>query len=413
MKLTKILENTINRQMILVEAIKEIDKDTWVSRFDPSTLVYGEGQYAKFQSGIGDALRNYIGDDVYDTIFGTMEDKNLKSINIPPAKLKILRMFNTCTSIPALVKVIETNKNDDLFQALFEISSVTGSELEGAVTSGRGGLGKGEVLCVLLAKNGVSGGTDSADLVGDGITAEVKSTKTSTPKFAVPLTAARIKPWITQKYLRVLYSLIDPVIDLPGYQDFLKSVNDLVQNKMKQVDNDKYFFKSSEPIGNLSGKELANLKLFFHGCYLKYYGNKAGVEDDIYLDIDSPDDDKKDLFLKAKLLDPAELSTIKKGNKVSFSVTSANKENARLMEVFENRLKQHPFVKTPNAFADTMEKDLKELLKVPFLIFQETGGSALNAPIVVSSNNMQGAHVTEFSLNQVKISVGDIGKEQE
>lgn len=403
MKLTKILENTINHRMILAEAIKEIDKNTWVARFDPGTLVYAYGQYPKFQSGIAEALRKYIGDDIYETIFGSMEDTNLQSINIPPAKLKILRMFNTITSIDDLVNTIGSNKSDQLFQDLFEISSVTGSELEGSSKSGRGGLGKGEVLCVLLVKDGMSGGTDSADISG-AVSAEVKSTTSKTPKFGVPLTASRIKPWESQKYLRVLYSLIDPVLGLPAYEDFLTSINALVKNKMELVDDGMYFFKSSEPIGNLNSGELKNLKLFFHGCHIKYYGSKSGVEDDIYLDIDSPDDDGQDLFLKAKLLDPAELSTIKKGKKVSFTVTSANKDNARLMEVFENKLKQHPYVKEINGFENAMQRDLKQLLQVPFLIFQETEGSALNAPMVVSSNNMRDAKVTEFSLNQAKIS---------
>jgi hypothetical protein len=403
MKLTKILENTINRRMILIEAIKEIDKDTWVARFDPGTLVYAFGQYPKFQSGIAEALRDYIGNDAYDTIFGQMTDKDLKSINIPPAKLKILRLFNTITSIDSLVSVIGQNKSDKLFQDLFEISSVTGNEIEGSSKSGRGGLGKGEVLCVLLVKDGMSGGTDSTDISG-AVSAEVKSTTSKTPKFGVPLTASRIKPWESQRFLRLLYSLIDPVMALPAYKEFLTSVNELVKNKMETVEGDIYFFKSSEPIGNLNSGELKNLKLFFQGCHIKYYGSKSGVEDDIYLDIDSPDDDSKDIFLKAKLLDPAELSTIKKGKKVSFSVTSANKENARLMEVFENKLKQHPYVKEINGFENAMQRDLKQLLQVPFLIFQETEGSALNAPMVVSSNNMRDAKVTEFSLNQAKIS---------
>jgi hypothetical protein len=425
MKLTKILENSIiesrikniNRRIQLVESFARSDynwlmlfeaiekADTgWLSRFEPGALTFAEGQYQKYQAGIADALRAYIGNDTYELLF-VESDGDLKSVNIPPQKLKILRLFDTVTSIEQLVKVIDANKSDQLFKDLFEISSVTGSELTGAVKSGRGGLGKGEVLCVLLVHNGISGGTDSTDLDGD-VKAEIKSTKSKTPLFGVPLGASRVAPWQSQRQLRRLQALIDSVIDAPAYTEFLESIQTLLPKKMKAVSEGKspiYFFKSSEPIGNINGTELTNLKKFFAGCYLKYYKSKSGVEDDIYLDIDSPDDNTKDVFLKAKLLDPAELASIKKGKKVSFSVTSANKENARLMEVFENKLKQHPYVTTPGAFEAALEADLKQLLKVPFLIFHEDAG--LKAPDVLTSNTVGSykARVKEFTLNQVKI----------
>lgn len=413
MKLKKLLENSINEERIkfinrriqLVEALNRADMG-WLSRFTPGGLTYGLGQYPKYQAGIAQVLRDYIGSDVYDTLFWG-DNPDLKKVKIDDKKLKVLRLFDTITDIPTLVKAIQTYKNDPLFKGLFEISSVTGSEIEGAKKSGRGGLGKGEVLCVLLVKNGESGGTDSADLVGDGVEAEIKSTESKTPIFGVPLGASRIKPWQSQRQLRVLLSLIDSVIELPAYAEFLESVQGLLKQKMESVGEGKspiYFFKSSEPIGNINGTELTNLKKFFEGCYLKYYGSKTGVEDDVYLDIDSPDDNSEDMFLKAKLLDPAQLGSISKGKKVSFSVTSANKENARLMEVFENKLKQHPFVKTRGAFDAALNTDLKQLLRVPFLIFHENEG--LKEPDVINSNSMEsyGARVKEFTLNQVKIT---------
>jgi len=397
--------------LMLFEAIEKADQG-WLSRFEPGALTFAEGQYQKYQAGIADALRSYIGNDNYENLF--YEDKNYKKVKISPDKLKILRLFDTVTSIEQLVKVIDANKNNQLFKDLFEISSVTGSELTGAVKSGRGGLGKGEVLCVLLVRNGMSGGTDSTDLDGD-VKAEIKSTKSKTPLFGVPLGASRIEPWQTQRQLRRLQSLIDSVIDVPAYAEFLESIQSILPKKMKSVAEGKspiYFFKSSEPIGNINGTELSNLKKFFDGCYLKYFGSKSGVEDDIYLDIDSPDDNAKDVFLKAKLLDPAELASIKKGNKVSFSVTSANKENARLMEVFENKLKQHPYVTTRGAFDAALEADLKQLLKVPFLIFHEDAG--LKAPDVLTGSTIQSykARVKEFTLNQVKIEYNSSSTEE-
>jgi hypothetical protein len=56
---------------------------------------------------------------------------------------------------------ISSNITNPLFQALFNVSSVSGAAGREDVKSGRGGLGKGEVLCVLLTKGGESGGAET------------------------------------------------------------------------------------------------------------------------------------------------------------------------------------------------------------------------------------------------------------
>jgi hypothetical protein len=135
-----------------------------------------------------------------------------------------LDLFGTVTSIDDLILTISANTSDALFKELYKISSVSGAEGGEADTSGRGGLGKGEVLCVLLTKGGMSGGTSGTDLDSEdgSVQAEIKGGIAK--NFKIPLAAARITPFESQKELRRLFSLIEDVKDMNEYSKFLDTI---------------------------------------------------------------------------------------------------------------------------------------------------------------------------------------------
>ena len=312
---------------------------------------------------------------------------------------KVLPLFGTITNIATLITTIDTYKTNKLFKSLYNISSVSGKEGGEADTSGRGGLGKGEVLCVLLTQGGKSGGTAGTDLDGS-ITSEIKAGTAKT--FKVPLGASRITPFESQKQLRRLYSLIETVKDNKAlYDQFLEDIQtELGSDKMK-LDDGVYFAKKSTP-SNINQTEYENIRKFFKGCYNYFYVKNKKLDNSIYVDLDSDAPGDIDVLLLAKLLSPDSIGSIKVGTKVQIEVQSLEKDDVRAFQLFSYRLKQHPYVADPLAFDSATEADLNSLLANNYLVFHEPSAGVLNTPILIdSTTNKHNPRVVGYTLDQV------------
>lgn len=325
-----------------------------------------------------------------------------------------LNKFGTATSLEMLLSMIADGVSDPLYQALYTVSSVSGAEGAEADTSGRGGLGKGEVLCVLLTKGGKSGGTSGTDLSSESgnVVAEVKAGPST--NFKIPFVAKRVARLTTLSKLDDIYSICKPAITgVPkSWDKFMADRNESV-NKQMIIKNDNqtkmtsYLFNSgyAPSNGNINGLELNNYKLFFKACHELYYGNSVDADnEDLYIDVDSPSGD--DTLLRGKLSSPKDLKKIDQGGKVSFSVTTSKSSNSRIFQQFENKLRDHEYVKNPNKFEKDLQADCKLLLgKFKYIIFHEKPKGKLTAPFIMvpGSSNVK---ITTFTLGSVAISLG-------
>lgn len=317
------------------------------------------------------------------------------------SKSSNLNLFGTVTSLSKLLQVISANTQDPLFKELYKISSVSGAEGGEAETSGRGGLGKGEVLCVLLTKGGKSGGTAGTDLDSDSgrVTAEIKGGKAK--NFKVPLAASRITPFQSQKELRRLFSLIEDVKDMDEYSTFLEAIqNELGDAKMEAQDG-VYFAKKPTP-SDINMTEYSNLRKFFIGCHKYFYKGKNKSDDSIYVDIDSPAG--QDVLLQAKLKSPKSINAIKSKSKVELDVLTKDTDAIRTFKVFEYKLKNHPFVAQLNGLDTAAMADLDTILKNKYIVFHEPSKGVLPAPILIDSIDSEySPKILGYTLNQVII----------
>jgi hypothetical protein len=281
---------------------------------------------------------------------------------------------------------------------------------------GRGGLGKGEVLCVLLTKGGKSGGTSGTDLASESgtVEAEVKAGKST--NFKIPFVAKRVARLPTLSKLDDLYSICKTVMTAApkSWNKFMTDRNESVDNKMeiKSDGNSKmtsYLFNSgyAPSNGNINMTELANYKLFFEACHELYYGNSVDADnEDLYIDVDTPSGD--DMLLRGKLSSPKDLKKIDQGGKVSFSVTTAKSSNSRIFQQFENKLREHPYVVKTDLFDKDMRSDCKLLLgKFRYIIFKEKTKGVLAAPFIMVPGSKD-VKITGFTLGSVAISIGAV-----
>jgi hypothetical protein len=328
----------------------------------------------------------------------------------------LLNTFGTAKSLEELLSIITAGISDPLYKALYTISSVSGGEGEEADTSGRGGLGKGEVLCVLLTQGGKSGGDKGTDLSSeDGkVEAEVKAGKST--NFKIPFVAKRVARLTTLSKLDDLYSICKTVMSAApkSWDKFMADRNESVDKQMeiKSDGNSKmtsFLFNSgyAPSNGNINGTELANYRLFFEACHELYYGNSVDVDnEDLYIDVDTPSGD--DMLLRGKLSSPKDLKKIDQGGKVSFSVTTSKSSNSRVFQQFENKLREHPYVVKTANFDKDMRTDCKVLLgNFVYIIFKEKTKGVLAAPFKMIPGSKD-VKITGFTLGSVAISTGAV-----
>jgi hypothetical protein len=316
-------------------------------------------------------------------------------------KSKNLNLFGKSATLTDLLKVISDNITDPLFKELYKISSVSGAEGGEAQTSGRGGLGKGEVLCVLLTKGGKSGGTSGTDLDSDNgqVRAEIKGG--SSKYFKVPMAASRIKNFESQAQLRKLYGLVESVKDTDEWPKFLDAIQKELGEDPMVIDDGVYFAKKPTP-SNINFTEYKNIRKFFKGCNLYFYNSKNKADDSIYVDIDSPAGD--DALLQAKLKSPKSVAAIKASGKVELDVVTKDVDAIRVFKIFEYRLKQLPFVMKQGLFDKTSMQDLNELLKNKYIVFHEKPKGSLSAPILIENIGAPyNPEIIGYTLDQVTI----------
>jgi hypothetical protein len=314
---------------------------------------------------------------------------------------KNLNKFGKANSLDELLATIGNNISDPLFKALYTISSVSGKEGEEAQTSGRGGLGKGEVLCVLLTKGGKSGGTAGTDLDSESgnVSSEVKAGDASS--FKVPMAAERIKRFQSQTELRKLYSLVESVKDTDEWPKFLAIIQKELGKDAMVLDDGVYFGKKPTP-SNINQTEYSNIRKFFKGCNSYFFKSKNKTDDSLYIDIDSPTGD--DALLQAKLKTPKSVAAIKPNSKVEIDVVTKDVDAIRVFKMFEYRLKQHPFVAKVNEFDNTARRDLRILLKNKYIIFHEKPKGSLSKPILIDDvGGPHDAQIVSYTLDQVVI----------
>jgi hypothetical protein len=347
--------------------------------------------YPKHGKGIINAFDSYI----------TPKERK----KVPDEKLKVLNLFGTITSIDKLIATINGYTSNKLFQSLWAVSSVTGGAGGEAETSGRGGLGKGEVLCVLLTKGGKSGGTSGTDLAGS-INAEVKSEKDLS--FKVPLNAARVPRLDTQKYLRTVFSWITEITPLAKgklWNEFIQKIQEVLPENLKmEFLKDQQIYFRAESVSDINGKELSNLSKFFDGCNLYFYGT-ATEDDSVYVDLDTPGDD--DVLMKAKLTSPKSAGDIAVNKPVTFKVISKDVADVRIMKSFENKLKSHPYVKRKGEFLRVLNRtDVGKLVGIGFIVFQEPKGVNSYKSVTLVNGLDQNPRIVTFTLNQAHIRFG-------
>ena len=324
---------------------------------------------------------------------------------------KVLDQFRKgINSFGELQSFISAHQSDPLLFGLYTTAAKKAKE--GQLESGRGALGRGEVLIGMLS-GGESGGTGGADNQIGGVSYEVKASKAK--DFKIPLAAKRIDRFISLSKLDDLYFICKPVLSLKAWDDFLDTVGklaiggELSKKGGTKTKMNKYLFDAgiAPSAGNINQTELNNLELFFIGA--SQYFNGEEDNQDLYIDIDSVGGD--DVLIRGKLDTPSSLNKLKKGQKLSVNVTNTVTSNIRDIENFQNKLKQHPYVIDPAAFVEDLRKDMNNILKNRYIILHETSGqSTVPVPVLLDETTGKELTITGFTLNQAAINFKDILK---
>lgn len=382
MKLQKLLELAINEKLTAEEA----------KQFDPlfSTDRINALGYSSYSDTIQNAYKAYRKSAI--------------------ANIDVLKKFETgVKNFDDLKSFIQKHQSDPLLFALYATAAKKAQA--GKLESGRGALGRGEVLIGMLSGE-ESGGTEGADNQIGGITYEVKASKAE--NFKIPLAAKRIDRFESLSKLDDLYFICKPVMKLKAWDMFLDDIKELTvggtieKKSTKKASMSKYLFDAgiAPSAGNINQTELNNLELFFEACYS--YFQQDDADEDLFIDIDSAAGE--DFLIKGKLDNPTTLDKLKPGSKLAIDVTNTSKDNVRDFQNFMQKLKQHPYVINPSAFETDMRKDMNNILKNRYIIFHETGDTKVPVPVLLDQNTGKELTVTGFTLNQVTIDFRDILK---
>jgi len=325
---------------------------------------------------------------------------------IKRANPAVIKVIGTIDSYAQLKAVIKAYKNDPLLVALYNIS---GKEAQaGQRESGRGAMGRGEVLIGYLSGE-KSGGTATTDNQIGGIGYEVKAS--SAKNFKVPLAAKRIDRLTTLSNLDDLYFICKPVLKLKKSWDaFLNDMNDeLGVDKFKMGKTmSNYLFDSgiAPSAGNINSTELANFIKFIKACNIHYYASKTTGLEDLYINLDSTTG--VDKLLRGKLKSPKDVSKIKSGSEITISVTNAIADNAKTFETFEAKLKQHPYVIKPDLILKDLQSDLTNILANNYIVFHETKDmSVIPDPVLLDPSAKGNTKISGFTLNQAIVDFKD------
>jgi hypothetical protein len=433
-------QETVITESVVETAIPEIDYNAilteWSYRCDSGSPVYGKDKdmihlqnildenniplpfdriteapkvAKKVTNTISKRVANMFTDSGIDELGYTAYKNKIKAAfaeYIPKANPDVIKLIGTIKSFPELKAAITTYKNDPLLVALYNIS---GKEAQaGQRESGRGAMGRGEVLIGYLSGE-KSGGTATTDNQLGGVGFEVKAS--SAKNFKVPLAAKRIDRLTTLSKLDDLYFICKPVLKLDKSWDaFLDALNDeLGDNVMRlgKTMNSLLFDAGIAPsAGNMNSTELANFIKFCKASNAHYYSTKPKGSEDLYIDLDSTTG--VDKLLRGKLKSPKDVTKIKSGSDITIAVTNAIEDNAKAFEVFEARLKQHPYVIKPDSILKDLNTDLKNILLNNYIVFHETKDmSIVPIPILLDPSAQGNTKISGFTLNQAIVDFKD------
>ena len=325
--------------------------------------------------------------------------KNAFSSYLENPDPEVIKILGSIKSFPDLKSAITAHKKDPLLVSLYNIS---GKEAQsGQRESGRGAMGRGEVLIGFLSGE-KSGGTATTDNQLGGVGFEVKAS--SAKNFKVPLAAKRIDRLTTLSNLDDLYFICKPVFKLKKswdayIQDLDAELGDNGFKLGKTMSN--YLFDAgiAPSAGNINSTELANFVKFCKAANTHYYASKSAGQEDLYIDLDSTTGIDK--LLRGKLKAPKDVSKIKTGSEISISVTNAIEDNAKAFESFEIKLKQHPYVVTPDLILKHLQADLSNILANNYIVFHETKDmSVVPVPILLDPSAKGNTKISGFTLNQ-------------
>ena len=312
----------------------------------------------------------------------------------PKSSIEVLNYFikdkPAIATFADLKTIVSAHDNDPLIKGLYNVAAVDSQE--GQRESGRGAMGRGEVLIGFLSQK-ESGGTGGADNAIGGVQFEVKASDAKTIK--VPLAAKRIDRLESLKKLDDVYFVCKPVIELTDGEDspwnkFIKEIFadpkiNKQASKLKEGDKigGQYLFDAgiAPSGGNINKQELKNFKFFFEVLHSKYSEPSKSADNEYYINLDSITGTDK--FLKGVLKNPNDINNIEVGKELVITVVSDKNEDTDDLRRMEAQLRQLPYIKNPSRFDEDLTSDVSKLLANRYIVFHETKGGGADAKVPV------------------------------
>jgi hypothetical protein len=277
--------------------------------------------------------------------------------------------------------------------------------------SGRGAMGRGEVLIGMLTQ-ATSGGTAKADNAIGNTSYEVKASKETVIK--VPLAAKRIDRLTSLNRLDDVYAACKSFMDdKVAWEDYVKGCFPKGSKLASKFDKDlkaggKYIFDAgiAPSSGNINGQELENFKIFFKALKEKLDSKKT-ENDEYYVDLDSITTGS-DKYFKGLVKNPNIFNNLSKGNVINIEVVEGDASTAVELQRMETRLRQCVYVQNPEQLDKDLIADCATLLNNRFIVFHEASSvsTQVPVPILLAPEKADGKQIliVNFSLNAAAIS---------
>jgi hypothetical protein len=314
---------------------------------------------------------------------------NVFKNSAPKSSIEVLNYFikgkPAIATFADLKTIVTAHPDDALIKGLYNVAAVDSQE--GQRESGRGAMGRGEVLIGFLSQQ-ESGGTAGADNAIGGVPFEVKASDAKSIK--VPLAAKRIDRLTSLKRLDDVYFICKPLIEQGENSPWNTFISNLMRgSKLASIkkDSDKtggsYLFDAgiAPSGGNINKQELNNFSVFFQALYEKYSEPDKNDKNEYYVNLDSISG--ADKFIKGVLKNPSDVHNIKVGKEIVITVISDSGQESDDLQRMESQLRQLPYVKNPKQFALDLTADVSKLLENQYIVFHETKGGGANAKVPV------------------------------
>ena len=328
-----------------------------------------------------------------------------------PAVLAYFIQDKIMIQTPAdLITFITAYQKDKLVIRLYTVAAKDAQDDK--PESGRGAMGRGEVLIGMLTQK-ESGGTAGADNAIGNTPYEVKASKETVIK--VPLAAKRIDRLTSLNRLDDVYAACKSFIssDSTAWEDYVKGCFPKGSKLASKFDDTqkaggKYIFDAgiAPSSGNINGQELENFKIFFNALKEKL-GSKQTTGDEYYVDLDAIAGTDK--YFKGLVKNPKIFNNLQAGNVINIEVVEGDATTAVELQRMESRLKQCKYIQDPAEFNKDLIDDCKALLANQFIVFHEAKGAISEVPVPVllapeKAEDGKQILIVNFSLNAAAIS---------